>query len=165
MAWNRNAVSACDRLEVGSSMMRMRASTERAFAISTICWRPMVSVLKMVPGSVSRPTIFKKRRVSDWMWARSMNPFQCGSRPRKMFAPTSRLVARLSSWWIIAMPISRAARGDSTCIGTPSSSNSPSSGGWMPERILDNVLLPAPFSPINASTSPVCSWRETSRRA
>src|SRR4051812_7366658 len=43
----------------------------------------------------------------------------------------------------------------------PSMKISPSSGSCAPPRIFISVLLPAPFSPMSASTSPGCSDSET----
>src|SRR5690349_12724743 len=45
--------------------------------------------------------------------------------------------------------------------GLPSIWMSPSSGAYTPPRIFISVLLPAPFSPIRASTSPALSESET----
>ena len=45
----------------------------------------------------------------------------------------------------------RAACGATT--GLPSNRISPLSGGWTPESVLTSVLLPAPLSPISATTS------------
>src|SRR4051812_12793429 len=49
--------------------------------------------------------------------------------------------------------------------GWPLISSSPSSGEYAPPRIFINVLLPAPFSPISASTSPAFDSNDTSLSA
>ena len=64
----------------------------------------------------------------------------------------SGTVAR--SWKTVAMPRSLASRGELKCVGSPSTSSSPSSWRCTPERILMNVDLPAPLSPSTHVTSP-----------
>src|SRR5688500_10519754 len=59
------------------------------------------------------------------------------------------------------MPWFFAARTLWSSTALPSSSTCPSSGSCAPPRIFINVLLPAPFSPISASTSPRPRDRET----
>src|SRR6187399_61799 len=63
------------------------------------------------------------------------------------------------------MPSFFACRTLWSSTALPSSRTCPSSGSCAPPRIFINVLLPAPFSPINASTSPRPSDRETSLSA
>src|SRR5688572_10915997 len=59
------------------------------------------------------------------------------------------------------MPRRLASRTLSRETFFPSMWISPSSGSCAPPKIFINVLLPAPFSPIKASTSPTRSERET----
>ncbi len=47
----------------------------------------------------------------------------------------------------------------------PRTSALPAVGAVMPARILSRVLLPAPFSPMSASPSPLGRWNVTSSRA
>ena len=72
----------------------------------------------------------------------------------------SGTVAR--SWKTVAMPCSRASRGDLKCSASPSTSSSPSSCGCTPERILMKLDLPAPLSPSTHVTSPAPTAIETS---
>jgi len=74
------------------------------------------------------------------------------SRPMKMLSRTLRLGARLSSWWMIEMPHSRAWVEDAKLIGEPSRTISPEVGCTTPERIFISVDLPAPFSPNSVVT-------------
>src|SRR5262245_14315860 len=60
-----------------------------------------------------------------------------------------------------ATPAASASRGVPNTARSPSSHTSPASGRCTPARIFMRVLLPAPFSPISASTSPRCSTRST----
>ena len=55
--------------------------------------------------------------------------------------------------------------GRGATTGSPSSSTLPLSGWWTPARILTSVLLPAPFSPTSAWTSPARSSSDTSDSA
>ena len=76
----------------------------------------------------------------------------------------SRFGASISSWWMSAMPSRFASRTPESTTGLPSSWISPSSGRYAPPRIFISVLLPAPFSPMSASTSPAESVSETSSK-
>src|SRR5689334_8773158 len=60
-----------------------------------------------------------------------------------------------------AMPWALESLTPPSTTGWPSMLISPSSGGCTPPRIFISVLLPAPFSPISASTSPARSESET----
>src|SRR6266581_9173824 len=59
------------------------------------------------------------------------------------------------------MPRSIAWRGESKRTGWPSSTIRPASGAVRPYRTFMSVVLPAPFSPSSASTSPGYSCRST----
>ncbi len=72
----------------------------------------------------------------------------------KMLSRTLRLGARLSSWWMIEMPRSRASDDEANVTGLPSSSMSPEVGLTTPDRIFISVDLPAPFSPNSVVTLP-----------
>src|SRR3712207_288609 len=63
------------------------------------------------------------------------------------------------------MPLSRASWGDSNRTGSPSNEISPVSGGKTPVIALINVDLPAPLSPISATTSPERTSKSTSFKA
>ncbi len=72
----------------------------------------------------------------------------------KMLSRTLRFGARLSSWWMIEMPRSRASDDDENVTGLPSSSITPEVGLTTPDRIFINVDFPAPFSPKSVVTLP-----------
>ena len=64
------------------------------------------------------------------------------------------------------MPASCAARGVRGAeVASPGSSIEPASGACTPLRILTSVLLPEPFSPTSACTSPARSSNDASRTA
>src|SRR5215212_11892289 len=59
------------------------------------------------------------------------------------------------------MPASSASRGECNSSGSPCKRISPSSGRYSPVRMLDSVVLPAPFSPRSAWTSPRAASKST----
>jgi hypothetical protein len=61
------------------------------------------------------------------------------------------------------MPSASAALREAGWYGWPSSSMVPVVAGSSPQMIFDSVLLPAPFSPVSASTSPPRTASSTSR--
>src|SRR3954452_864684 len=63
------------------------------------------------------------------------------------------------------MPSSRAASGEANVTGAPSKRISPASGIRTPDSVLTSVLLPAPLSPISATTSPAWTVKSAPRRA
>src|SRR5690625_7690501 len=69
-----------------------------------------------------------------------------------------RFGARLSSWWMIAIPCSRALFVSAKVTGSPSSTIVPEVGCSTPERIFIKVDFPAPFSPNRVVTDP--RWTE-----
>jgi hypothetical protein len=69
--------------------------------------------------------------------------------------------ATARSWYTVSMPRRRASSGPWNRTGWPSSSTSPSSGVMAPDSTLIRVDLPAPLSPITASTSPSRSSKST----
>ena len=80
-----------------------------------------------------------------------------GAWPMNTFSATVRSGKSRGSWWTTAMPSARAWAGPWIWVGSPSSRIVPLSGWWTPARILTSVLLPAPFSPTRAWTSPAAS--------
>ena len=151
-----NSTSTSDALsaEVGSSMIRMRASTDSARAISTSCCWPRRSSSTGVIGSISSSRSSIRIFVCRASSSKSMPNGRRNSRPRKMLSRTLRLGARLSSWWMMEMPLSRASTVDAKLTRRPSSSISPEVGVTTPDRIFISVDLPAPFSPNSVVTLP-----------
>ncbi len=64
-------------------------------------------------------------------------------------------------WYTVSMPASRASFVALNDTGRPSTNSSPPSGTIAPDRHLISVDLPAPLSPMTASTSPGYSLRST----
>ena len=152
---NRRSTSWADSDAVGSSRIRTRASTDSALAISISCWsaidRPRTGAPTSSWTSSSSNSASAARRVAP----QSMIPSRRdGAWPMKTFSATVRSGKRRGSWWTTAIPSDRAWAGPRICVGSPSSRIVPLSGWWTPARILTSVLLPAPFSPTSAWTSP-----------
>src|SRR5215218_2298852 len=59
------------------------------------------------------------------------------------------------------IPASSASRGEPKWTGRPNSEISPASGRYSPVRMFESVLLPAPFSPSSACTSPAAASKST----
>ena len=84
----------------------------------------------------------------------------------KTFSATVRSGKRRGSWWTTAIPSARAWAGPWMLrLARRRARIVPLSGWWTPARILTSVLLPAPFSPTSAWTSPGSRSSETSSRA
>ena len=88
-----------------------------------------------------------------------------GSEPRKKFRQTLISGTTARSWYTVAMPRSRASRGEANRTGSPSTRNSPRSCWCTPARILISVDFPAPLSPSTQVTSPALTTVDTSRSA
>ena len=76
------------------------------------------------------------------------------SRPRYRFAAMSSAGDTASVWNTVSMPASRASCVLRKSTASPATSIVPESGACAPEKHLISVDLPAPLSPITASTSP-----------
>jgi hypothetical protein len=63
------------------------------------------------------------------------------------------------------MPPRRASLGDRATYGRPRTAIVPASGRTAPVRIFTRVLLPAPFAPMSAWTSPAWTASEALRSA
>jgi hypothetical protein len=70
----------------------------------------------------------------------------------KMLSRTVRFGARLSSWWMIEIPWSRASTVSANDTVSPCSVSVPDVGCSTPDRIFMSVDLPAPFSPNSVVT-------------
>ena len=158
MASNRS-VSRALRLEVGSSRIRIRALALSALAISTSCRWAIGKLPQSVDGSRSSPTRSSHRAASACIERVLSQPKRWCSRPSRIAPARSRFSARLSSWCTSAMPACAASatlrsRRSRAWPCASISSSEPELGASTPDRILSSVLLPAPFSPTMASTSP-----------
>ena len=92
-------------------MIRIRASSDSALAISTSCCSPTRSPATRASGSSSIPSRSSSRRAAATVARRARNtPPISGSRPRKIFAATLSSGTRFSSWWMIATPARSASR-------------------------------------------------------
>ena len=153
------------RLEVGSSMMSRRASSERALAISTSCICASDSSATGVSGPKSTP---RRSRIGRTVRAQC-RPVDQLQRPA---------IARLAAEEDIGRDVeiveqvqllmdegdagrNRLADREPVTVGPVDPDRAGRSAAVTPPRIFISVDLPAPFSPIRPSTSPPCSARST----
>ena len=152
---NRCATSSRCRVLVGSSISTMRARAAMARQISTTCCAASGSVptrrFGFRSGCEKLASTSSARRSAS---VRRKMPQREGSRPSRMFSATVRCGQSESSWWIRATPRWLASCGEAGRYGWPCSTIVPSSGCSAPARMFMSVLLPAPFSPMSAWTSP-----------
>ena len=93
--------------------------------------------------------------------ARSMRPRRPrGSRRMSRFSATVIHGRRVSSWNTVHTPSACARSGPFISTALPRTRISPASGRSRPPRSLISVLLPAPFSPTRACTSPRTAEKE-----
>src|SRR5271166_2365752 len=83
-----------------------------------------------LPGCTSRWTLRNSSAAAAFMRDFEISPYRrnSSSRPRKMFSATVRLGKINCSWKTIAMPLSKASRGDAILTGAPSTKTPPESG-------------------------------------
>src|SRR5207248_2212507 len=81
--------------------------------------------------------------------------------PRTTFSATVNGETSRKGWCTIPIPASSASRGEWNSTGRPNRTISPSSGRYRPVRMFDSVVLPAPFSPSSAWTSPAAASKST----
>ena len=157
--------SAVESAEVGSSMIRIRASSEIARAISTTCCWPRRRSLTSELGSIASSRRAKTSVTTCDSAAWSTKAPRTSSRPMNRLSVTDRFGQRLSSWWMIATPRDTACAGESKTTGSPKSSKVPVVDVSTPARIFISVDLPAPFSPNSAVTAPARISKSTPRKA
>ena len=149
---------------VGSSRASSRGLRPMARATATSCRCPPGSVrtLRVVSLSGMRSEASSSAAA---MWKRvSDSSSRRRSWPSMMLAATSRLSHRARSCQTTAIPCLTAAAW-SAGMRRPAKNTSPLAGTTSPAMQRTRVVLPAPFSPASATSSPVCTLRLTSSRA
>ena len=132
-----------------------------ALAISTSCCSPIRKSLSLVRVSISHSSIFKHSFAISCIFFFCTNPIPAVCHlPRKIFSAISSSGTICNSWCIFTIPRLLAWIGFFISLCTPSSKISPSSGCREPLSTFIKVDLPAPFSPINARTSPLFRFKE-----
>ena len=86
-------------------------------------------------------------------------------RPSAMFSVTVRLGTSMYCWCTMPMPQANASLGERKTTSLLLMKILPSSGVYRPIRMFIRVVLPAPFSPTSASTSPLPTESEMSLHA
>ena len=88
---NSRSTSIAESAAVGSSMTITRASSDSAFAISTICCSAIERPRATRPGSSGTPSCSNSAAAAAFIRARSiLLPDDSGWRPTKMFSATVR---------------------------------------------------------------------------
>jgi len=118
---------------VGSSMMRMRALNVSAFAISTSCFCAMpmsfTFAFRSIDTFILRKIACTLLCIARWSrMGRKPNAFLVTSWFRYMFSRMVISPKRLVSWYMIAMPFSKASLGFSMSTRCPATSMVPLSG-------------------------------------
>ena len=96
---NRRSTSTAESAAVGSSITITLASSDRAFAISTICCSAIDRPRAIRPGSSGTPSRLKIS--AAWAFIASVSirrPARSGCRPMKMFSATVRSGNMIGSW-------------------------------------------------------------------
>jgi hypothetical protein len=153
---NSQATSRSASEDVGSSSNSTFGCWLTARTISTTCRCARGRVSTSAPGSIEvtpcSASTCRARAVSAPRRIKRSAPR--GSRPSNRFSATDRYGSRVSSWNAVTMPRSAASDGPFSTTGWLSTRNVPASGWTTPQSSLISVLLPAPFSPTRACTSP-----------
>ena len=149
-------------------MIRIRGLTATALAISTTwCCDALRRATRARTSMPLKP--IASRIACAWRCAAGQSIHHLNRRlgmlPRRMFSVTLRLGTRLTCWCTMRMPSCWPRSGLSIACGAPSSRISPASDWIAPVRIRVSVLLPAPFSPTIACTSPRRAEKSTLRSA
>ena len=160
------SASRSDSAAVGSSMSRTRAPVPRARAISTSCCSAMRSEParrveveggphageKLVgPAPPLAPVDAPPGALGLEAHGHVLGHGEVGEERRLLVDGSDAQGA--------------GEEGSARPTTSPPTTRRPESGAWAPVMILTSVLLPAPFSPTRAWTSPARRVRETSRRA
>lgn len=95
---NSRATSPSSRLDVGSSRINTRASTDTARAIATICCTAIGYASSERVTSSDRSSSASAARERAWIVFQSIAPRRIGCRPAKMFSATDRFAHRFTSW-------------------------------------------------------------------
>ena len=155
MANNRSRV-ATSSAEVASSRTRIAGRRMSARAIQHACRSLSESSSTGRPRSGAAPV--SSSRVSDARSTRSSRETASrwsGSMPSQRLSRIERGGTTRTSWKTATIPSPSASRGERMAESVrPATSIDPRSGRWTPVSILTSVLLPDPFSPMIACTSP-----------
>ena len=159
-----SADSCTPSAAVGSSSSSSRGCCAMARATAT-SWRwPPDSERTERPGSRSGTPSRANSRAASLRIRTSENTWRRCSRPSRTFEATSRLSHSARSCQTTSMPRRFALIG-SGGTGRPSSATTPDVGAMSPAMQRTRVLLPAPFSPARATSSPGRTVRSTPCRA
>ena len=144
-------VSATPRAAVGSSSTSSWERPSSARAMASV-WRcpPDSWLAGRRRSSMATPSSSSRARAATCISASESNPVCRSSRPRNRLATASRFSQRARSCHTTPRP----ARPPSMCT-------SPESGVMAPAMHSTSVVLPAPFSPTKATSSPGWTTRST----
>ena len=153
---NNHSTSRLESAEVGSSRISTAGSRITARTISISCCWASGNCSTSSPGSTESTSCSASSSAAAAGSSRrriSPRPPR-GSRPINRFSATVIWGSSVSSWNTVATPRRKACSGERSSTSSPPIDTCPSSGRIMPASALIIVLLPAPFSPTSAWTSP-----------
>ena len=152
--------------EVASSRIRMRGRRSRARTMQQACRSLRERSSMTVDRSIGRSKSSARAALAWRRFSRAgILVRQVSSAPSQTLSRTERSSATRTSWKTVTTPCCWADLGLRSWTSAPATSTRPESGACTPLRILTSVLLPEPFSPARAWTSPARSSNEQSLSA
>ena len=162
---NRSRVTTSSA-EVASSRIRMRGRRSSARTMQQACRSLRERSSMAVDRSAGRSRSSSSAALARRRFSRAGTLVrQVSSAPSQMLSSTGRASATRTSWKTVTTPCCWADLGLRSWTSAPATSTRPESGACTPLRIFTSVLLPEPFSPTRAWTSPARSSNEQSLSA
>src|SRR4051794_21398031 len=161
ISWTSSWTSSIETPAKGSSSRITRGRPASSIASSSLRLSPCESSPAVTTRRDARPTRSSAQSARSSasrtrVARRQMRivPPSAASAARRTFSRTSRSGKTFDTWKVRPMPARVRRKGGVPVMSTPSSSTRPVVGRSRPDTRLNSVVLPAPFGPITASSSP-----------